>query len=459
MAPPTKFGPKLDFYLATCRERAPLDHAPDKEEIIRAIASLADPLSVSYTTFETILALERSPLCAHASILLTGSHILPSCIQLLRQYCSGRTQLFDYAYGYLCFQLMNLSIEVAKLAQVNALPKFLHILKSSSRGTRDKAITEELAVHVREWEAKEFTPGGQFLLPASNLLGWGIDPPTRMPTALPGIGGFTILDTVFLMEKIWESRGKFLRCLRSALRLQNYAGWCGIFHLMHDTLVRMHGMSHINGQEFDEYQNWITFTDIMQRYSLCANHYEEPTVSYLIKNRPNHQREKLRITALDPADVDQIVGAYINKARQQPSIVYAHATRLFAFAMTSCHLDKSKFVTNVTRITEAALADSWARFGQMRGGSTGLSFWANFSDSVINTLILVPALNKIADLQRQTILKIIVNENLLDFLGYFVLYPLTTKDKTIIAHIGKITHWKYCTDSSLSSESIWKPLQ
>ncbi|KDN37392.1 hypothetical protein RSAG8_10197, partial [Rhizoctonia solani AG-8 WAC10335] len=424
------FGPRLDEYLVSCRGRASRGSTPSKDDIRQAIASLAGPRPVPYTTFETILALERTPLCSQLALLLTGAHVLPSCIGLLKQYCNDQIRLFDYAYGYLCLQVMNLSIEVGKLAQVNALSLFLQSVERSSGGAHDKVITEDLAVYIRKWEAKEFAPQGQYMLPANKLLGWRNDSSTGLATALSRVGGFTILDMLFLMAEIWKDRGKFLKCLMSALHLRNYAGWCGIFHLMHNTLVRMHGMPPVNGQEFDNEYNWKTLIDIIQRYALCSHHYEDPTISYLLKNRPNNEREKPRTTALSPADIDQIVEAYVNKASQQPTIKYAHATRLLAFAMMNCYRDESKFVSNVTRITEAALSDSWVRFGMISG--VGLSMWTYFTDSVISTLIVVPAFSKAYAHMRSAVLEIIVNENLLDFLGYFILYPLTTSDKMAI---------------------------
>ncbi|CAE6528849.1 unnamed protein product [Rhizoctonia solani] len=430
---PIDFGPRLDEYLASCRRRTSWGRAPSKDDIRQAIASLASPNHPPYTTFETILALETRSSCAHIDLLLTGAHILPSCIRLLKQYCSDRisvSALFDYAYGYLCLQVMNLSIEVAKLAQVNALSLFLHSVERSSGGTQDKAITKDLSIYMRKWESKEFTPQGQHLLPANKLLGWRSDASTGLATALSRIGGFTILDMVFLMLEIWKARGELLGCVKGALQLPGYAGWCGIFHLMHNTLVRMHGISHTNGQEYDEADNWITLITIIQRYALCTNDHEDITISYLLKNRPNNEREKPRTSAVSPADVGQIVEAYINKASQHPTIKYAHATRLFAFTLMNCYLDEYKFVSNFTRISEAALADSWVQLGMMTG--VGLSMWTYFTDSVISTLIVVPAFSKVFLEMRPTVLAIFVNENLLDFLGYLVLYPLTTDDKMVI---------------------------
>ncbi|CAE6411617.1 unnamed protein product [Rhizoctonia solani] len=432
------FGPKLEEYLASCRGRATRSRAPSKDDIQQAITSLADSRPVPYTTFETILGLDRAPICAQLGLLLTGAHILPSCIRLLKQYCNEQTRLFDYAYGYLCLQVMNLSIEVAKLAQVNDLSGFLQSIDRSSGSAHDKVITEDLAVYIRKWEAKEFAPYGQRLLPANKLLGWRNDPSTGLVIALSRIGGFTILDMVFLMVEIWEDRGSFTKCLRSALHLQTYAGWCGIFHLMHNTLVRMHGMPPIKGQEFDDDYNWKTFGDVIQRYALCAYHYEDPTVSYLLKNRPNNEREKPRTSACNPDDLDQIVEAYINKASQQPTVKYAHSTRLFAFTMMNCYLDEFRFVSNVTRITEAALSDSWVQLGNMNG--VGISIWTYFTDGVVSTLIVVPAFSKAFTHMQSIVLGIIVNESLVDFLGYFILYPLTTNDKTFIGTILDALH-------------------
>ncbi|CAE6500070.1 unnamed protein product [Rhizoctonia solani] len=418
------FGPKLQEYLISCRESPFSGHTPSTDEIQRAIAALVDPPTVSYKTFETILALERAPLCAHISFLLTGAHILPSCIRLLKWHCNDHIHLFDHAYGYLCFQVMNLSIEIAKLAQVNKLQEFLQ-----RGGARDKFISKELAVHMRKWKAKEFAPPGLFLNPATKLLGWRTDTSSGLVTALSRIGGFTIRDVEFLLMRIWEARDKFLKTLKCALDLQNYAGWCGIIHLMHNTLVRMNGIANVDGQVFDDISRWKCLIDVIHRYALCANYYEESTISYLLKDRPNNGREKYQITALDSADVDRIVAAYINKTSQQPTIVYAHTARLFSFAMKSCYLDESKFTVNVTRITQAALESSWVQIGTI--GEAGISAWTYFADTTFSTHIVIPTFTKFIHM-HQIVMEIIVNESLLDFLGYFALYPLTAGSKAFV---------------------------
>ncbi|CUA67895.1 hypothetical protein RSOLAG22IIIB_07586 [Rhizoctonia solani] len=75
--------------------------------------------------------------------------------------------------------------------------------------------------------------------------------------------------------------------------------------------------------------------------------------------------------------------------------------------MMDSYTDESKLVSNVTQITDAALADAWVQLGMM--GGVGISTWMYFTDSVISTLILVLAFSKVFVHMQPIILEIIVN--------------------------------------------------
>ncbi|CAE6418904.1 unnamed protein product [Rhizoctonia solani] len=190
---------------------------------------------------------------------------------------------------------------------------------------------------------------------------------------------------------------------------------------MHNTLVRVHGMPPAEGQEYDHDESWVILLDVIHRCALCARRHEDSTVAHLLNDRPNHDRMMYKMTVLDTTDLDQIVAAYLDQVEQCPTILDAYVTRLFTFTISICYLDEPKFVSNVTRITETALEQSWKEF--LLAGDLRLLGWRHFVDTVMNNLILVPACGGLEQKQA-TAVKIITNENLMDFLGYFVLYLL-----------------------------------
>jgi hypothetical protein len=85
----SKYGLKLNEFLRSKELAQPRHLSPSGKEISQAIYSLSNSRNVSCATFETILAMERSPACQHLGLLVSQVAIFPSCVNLLREYCYG----------------------------------------------------------------------------------------------------------------------------------------------------------------------------------------------------------------------------------------------------------------------------------------------------------------------------------------------------------------------------------
>lgn len=145
-----------------------------------------------------------------------------------------RIKLFDYAYGFLCLQVMALSVMVAILSQTSELEPFLLTLS--------KQPTEEplMALHacVRAVEKKAFYP------PEDRghiwILGWYKDE-TGEFGCLPQMGGFTIHDATYLISKLWNVRSQFLDICRRAAAI--FPAWGSFLSVIGHTFVENYGVA------------------------------------------------------------------------------------------------------------------------------------------------------------------------------------------------------------------------
>jgi hypothetical protein len=85
-----KYGPKLAVYLNEGGFNRPRDLATSLTgiHIADALKSLAEPERVTFRTFETLMALEWSPVCDHVDLLVgDDSKVFPLCFNLLKLLC------------------------------------------------------------------------------------------------------------------------------------------------------------------------------------------------------------------------------------------------------------------------------------------------------------------------------------------------------------------------------------
>ncbi|CAE6502550.1 unnamed protein product, partial [Rhizoctonia solani] len=419
---PSIYGPRLDAYLTSRRAGVGASryqvHAPSESEIRYAIRTLDDPENASCATFEAILAMERSPQCSFLHLLIESDiDVFPACMRLLRSYCSSGRPLFEYAYGYLCLQVISLAVDVAKLALVDELWVV-------EQGTVQVAQHWDPPVLVnnysRKWEGREFCNDEEYLRPANKLLGWYTDSTSRLETCLPNIGGCTLEDVGFIIQQLWIDRKKFLHVAKMSSGL--FPWWCGLFHVMHNTLVKSWGTSIDKLGTPAETSRWAHLVELTHRYALCADQYEDATLSYLLKDCPRFAEMNYEPTAIDTADAAQIVSAYLEKMKQLPILKWGYISRLCGYVCANFHFDESRYEENLSLIASATLEESWGEM--LKAHKMNLIQWKIFVDTVINNSIALPMAQR-QSLRAPLYLSVLTNDSLFELFGRMILFPLS----------------------------------
>lgn len=140
-------------------------------------------------------------------------------------------KLLDHAYGFLCLQVMALSVWVATLSQTNELKPFLLAI---AKQPPDQPIL--IALHSRvcdvERKALHEKRGGDG---NALLLGWYQDGTGKL-SCLPQMGGFTIHDAIYLVAKMWGSRSQFLHASRQTANI--FPRWGSFLRVIGITLIQ-----------------------------------------------------------------------------------------------------------------------------------------------------------------------------------------------------------------------------
>ncbi|CAE6524064.1 unnamed protein product [Rhizoctonia solani] len=220
-----KYGPQLaeDLSKGGCSRPYELAVSLTRQHISDAVGSLSQPDHVTYQTFETLMALEWSPLCDHIDLLLDGNGVFPLCIELLRQLRSKKIPILDRAFGFMCIQFLALVVDIGKIAQVNHLDKLLEDVSNLPAG---RSISSYLNNYTRELEGEWLFDHPRRRDGLLLLLGWQKDR-TGHRLCLPRIGGCRFDDSMFLLEQLWDDRKGFLSAAQFSSRM--FPGWAGCF--------------------------------------------------------------------------------------------------------------------------------------------------------------------------------------------------------------------------------------
>lgn len=147
-------------------------------------------------------------------------------------------QILKKSYGFLCLQVISLSLDIAKLSQTGEFESFLQKI---SKLSANQSISNLLKHCVRNLEAqavaREKRNGSFWLLGWQACSGSTID--RDQDTCLPQIGGCTVKQLRLLLGLLWSSRREFLRTSRWAAMM--FPGWGGLLHILQDSLLRMNG--------------------------------------------------------------------------------------------------------------------------------------------------------------------------------------------------------------------------
>lgn len=122
-------------------------------------------------------------------------------------------------------QVIALSIEVGILSQTGKLEAFI---ADVSRLPNQHSIASTLILYLRPMTDTALSgrpdTGMRF------LLGWKVRASDRMFIPLDQIGGFTILDAKFLVEKLWNCRKNFFEASQWAA--ERIPGWSRLILVM-----------------------------------------------------------------------------------------------------------------------------------------------------------------------------------------------------------------------------------
>ncbi|CAE6431659.1 unnamed protein product, partial [Rhizoctonia solani] len=309
-----KYGPQLTEYLSTREYGRPCELAASltRQHIANAIKSLAQSESVTYQTFETLMALEWSPLCDHLDLLLDNSEVFPLCIKLLRQLHSQKISILGRAYGFMCLQFLALVVDIGKIAQVNRLDQFLEDVSKLPAG---RSIGSYLNNYTRELEGEWLFSHPQGRSGLVLLLGWQQDR-TGHRFCLPRIGGCRFDDTMFLLEQLWDDRKGFLCAAQLASRV--FPGWGGLLLVIWNSAVQTHGFAHEPKSEtprLKQQAHWTYMFEIALRYGLYSEDREDPIVSEMINSYSLQARLVSPDTyfPVDNDDGNQVVNACTRK--------------------------------------------------------------------------------------------------------------------------------------------------
>jgi hypothetical protein len=113
--------------------------------------------------------------------------------------------MFCYEYGYLCFEVMVLTIQVAMLTRLYS-GGFDTFMINARKCTHPRQLPTLLAIHtvlqIRICAQDPTNKGMSWVLQTSPIANGG-------RVFLPAVGGLTNLDGLFLLKTLWESRKQF----------------------------------------------------------------------------------------------------------------------------------------------------------------------------------------------------------------------------------------------------------
>ncbi|CAE6451134.1 unnamed protein product [Rhizoctonia solani] len=383
-----KYGPRITTYFNELGYNRPRELAPSLTgvHIADAVKSLVDPERATYQTFETLMALEWSPLCDHIDLILDDHGVYPLCIKLLRSVCSENRGILENAYGFMCLQFMTLALDIAKIVQGGRFSTFQEEICQLSPGHSIRLILNN---HSRVLEGERIFNETD----NTNLLGcylgceWGED---GHWTFLPQIGGCRFLDTVFLSEQLWNERKQFIKVAQVASGI--FPSWGGLLYVIWHAISENHGLpDNIIGTHRDRYEG--TIFEIGLRYAMCSDPREDPLV-YVIINQQSCLRwtdsEPESFQSVDIEDADQVASCAIQKLRSMPTINNMNHMSTGILSYASMLLCPQSIEQHVNQLYEAAFQRAWREISVIH--RTDTFRWCTFAvhlESLVTYLYLL----------------------------------------------------------------------
>ncbi|CAE6458480.1 unnamed protein product [Rhizoctonia solani] len=354
-----KYGPKLAVYLSEEGHNRPRDIAVSLTgiHIADALKSLAEPDCVTFETFETLMALEWSPVCGHVDSLIgDDSKVFPLCFNLLKLLCfHEKKKIFESAYGFMCLQFASFTVKIGKIAQGGRLLAFQEEIARLQPGHSIRLILNNYA---RELEGEGIWNNLGNVDKFVGFLGWdwGRD---GYRACLPQIGGCLLTQTMPILRQLYAERKSFLNVAQQAAGM--FPGWSGLLYVLWDTVFENHGGKKKLGSKKDQDINWNCIFEIGLRYAMCSKAEEDP-LTYVIINNGD-----LRLYLTDPGcfspidveDSNQVAICTTQKLESLASIndmnYMATAILMYASMLLTCQ----NFELHANQLYQAAFRRAW----------------------------------------------------------------------------------------------------
>ncbi|KAG9090676.1 hypothetical protein FS749_000362 [Ceratobasidium sp. UAMH 11750] len=212
--------------------------------------------------------------------------------------------MMSYEFGFLCFRVIVLLIQVAVLAQMGILQAFL-------KETRNLSDPKDISATLAEFIAK---PVDKCLSKKDlrSLVFGATTLPGGARAFLPTIGGFTDEDVSFLLGKLWRDRKSFSLICHKGQALTS--GFAFVFFIIQEHMRWTYENACSNKLDKD----WAFLDSLSFRCSLAAPSYHEVSLlqdtcegvrAFLFDS----EQEYDVISLVDSEDARNIMEAYINR--------------------------------------------------------------------------------------------------------------------------------------------------
>ncbi|KAF8598098.1 hypothetical protein BDV93DRAFT_610042, partial [Ceratobasidium sp. AG-I] len=243
--------------------------------------------------------------------MLNQTTLLSSCMLLLREHLKDTGEpMFCYEYGYLCFEVMVLTIQIGMICRLNAggFDTFLVNAKKCPPREMPGFIALNTALQIQICAQHPLNKGMSWVLQTSTT-------PLGGMTYLPAVGGFTDVDVEYLLKEMWESR-KQLSYIGSKVPT---AGWSFVIQIIGE---------HLAEEDLRKKKNetllWGFLGTLCHRYALVCSEDETDyitTIPRLSNSISTDDGEEHYVRGMeDEQDARTVVESYIKRMTPKPGV-------------------------------------------------------------------------------------------------------------------------------------------
>ncbi|KAG8795862.1 hypothetical protein FRC12_008585 [Ceratobasidium sp. 428] len=397
-----EWGRPIDQYIADVVNPNYNTPAPTKSLVQTALDSVQpikrEILRPTCETFRIILGLLRDPINLP---MLDGTTVLPSCIHLLREHLKDTEEpVLCYEYGYLCLQVLVLTIQVSTLctAGTDGFDSFMQLIR---KGASAQDIPTTLSL----------SEGSDRVFQVSRKAQGKI-------VMLSSAGGMTERDGTFLVKTLWESRKQMSHILSKAA----LPGWVFLFRIILDLLL-----GDISRARSDPL-SWGFLDNLCHRYGLYATEEDIDIVAETcIMAGALCPEDHYRQRAHSMVDVDvarTLVEAYNNRMTSTPLLPLSFCSTLVDVIVREdvCFLGEEMLV----KLIRVSYERAWMELGD--GMVRRDADWSqNMARIVVNTMgsteRLFAAEHRFKPAQIEAFVPPLYDIDVIGFLGQAVLLP------------------------------------